>query len=180
MKQFPREFLKDLSALLEKYGPEPFQDLVEYLNNPEYIVMVKAALIELSAVAQTLKKRKTKPKLAKKRELSSGQHFEPILELLYKTDPEKANILSNLNKGLKNRELLHTSNELKNFCHVLGLSVQSKAQRRNLIIALLQYLAELPLEKVKTLADKMATLSLDSGKEYHLLVNAILGESKKG
>jgi len=67
---------------------------------------------------------------------------------------------------------------VRNFCHALGLSVQPKAQRRTLISTLLRQLAELPLEKLKTVAEQMATLSLDPGKEYQLLVAAILGESK--
>lgn len=178
MKQLPREFLKDIYKLLEKHGPEPFWVLVEYLNNPEFISQVKKALAELGTIAQATSQRRSNPKLAKKGRLSSLQKFEVFLESLHQTEPDKAAILSRLYKGLQSRELLPTLNGVRNFCHALGLSVQPKAQRRTLISTLLHQLAELPLEKLKNAAEQIAVLSLDPGKEYQLLVAAILGEPK--
>lgn len=178
VEQLPREFLKDITKLLDKHGSEPFRVLIEYLNDPERISMLKMALIELGTIAQSIEERKDKQKLAKKKKHSSAREFEILLESLHQTEPDKAAILSKLQKGLQSRDLLPTSNGVRNFCHALGLSVQPKAQRKTLISTLLRQLAELPLEKLKIVAEQIATLSLDPGKEYQLLVAAILGSSK--
>lgn len=178
MKKLSREFLKDIYKLLEKHGPEPFLVLVEYLNDPEFISRFKKALAELGNIAQATGQKRSNPKLAKKRRVSSLQKFEVFLESLYQTEPDKAAIISRLYKGLQSRELLPTLNGVRNYCHALGLSVQPKTQRRTLISTLLYKLAELPLERLKTEAEQIAIMSLDAGKEYQLLVAAILGEPK--
>ena len=135
------ELLSDLAKLINKYGPETFEALCEQISNPKF---TRDLVILLSTTAKAYRvvpktKTRSRPKLSKNTFLSS----------LEGSDAEKAALLMEFYDGLKNRSVLPTLREMKDFATDNGLPPVKSTSREKALMPFVRTFLKMPVEEIR-------------------------------
>lgn len=135
------DLLSDIVKLIKKYGPETFETLGKQISNPKFTKV----LVDL--LSMTTKTYRATPK-AKSRSRSKPQKGDFLLSL-EKADPKKAALLIELYDSLKNRSILPTLREMKDFAIDNGLPPVKSKSREKALIPFVRTFLKMPVEEVR-------------------------------
>ncbi|MCA1619209.1 MAG: hypothetical protein LC795_07840 [Acidobacteria bacterium] len=135
------DLLSDIAKLIKKYGPETFEALGEQITNPKFTIILADLL------STTAKTYRATPK-AKSRSRSKPQKGN-FLSRLEESDPEKAALLIELYDSLKNRSILPTLREMRDFATDNGLPTVKSTSREKALIPFVRTFLKMPAEELR-------------------------------
>jgi hypothetical protein len=175
MSKVNPKLIADLARLAARYSPEDWRALSRLLQDDDSRALVAAMLDELAkASGRARQGSSTRAKTAVARPNTRDR-----LARLHQTDPESAELLSDLRTKLRTRELLADMASLRAFSEAVGMKTLSTGRREQAVSEIIQHLMNMPREALETALSR-TTLKVDRelGREYEQWVSLILNRDK--
>ena len=141
------DLLIDIARLLRKYGPEAFEKLAMYLQDPKSVESVVQILTTSAQSARSNFPSDTGSKRKSKQTASIKQ----MLSDLTQSEPEKAQVLSTFYTDLLEKNVLDSLRGIRDFSMDNGLASVTAESREKAISRLLKDLAKRPLEEIRSI-----------------------------
>jgi hypothetical protein len=138
-KQF--DLLSDIAKLIKKYGPETFEALGDEISSPEFTERLVEVLITTATVYRKL------PQVKR-----NSRRHSPKLDFrstLARSEAEKFRLLLELHDALKNKSVLPTLREMKDFATDNGLPPVKSTSREKALIPFIRTFLRMPAENIR-------------------------------
>ncbi|MDD5363281.1 MAG: hypothetical protein PHN88_14225 [Ignavibacteria bacterium] len=146
------QLLNDILKCINKYESKTLIDLLHLLNEDNFFKTITATLDKLSLLNRNTKKIKTGNNNS---ELKNPIKFLDTLVEIGRYDKEKADILTELYYKIKQKEILVSLREMKNFVLDSGLPPLKTTSREKAIIPFLKILLTLNIDDLKNKIEKI-------------------------
>lgn len=134
------------------------------------------------ALAQVTIESNEEPKKPPRNSVSVGAkptrpNVANALELIRETDPEKHRLLSEFYSYLKDRSILHESEDIRYFAQLIGIKEIKAKSRKDMIPKLMYFLLEQPTEQLRIHLPNAGTISEGQRQQgFSVLTDKLLGE----
>lgn len=140
------ELLRDLARLIKKHGPDAFANLSDFLKSPDAIDEL-VAILDASATAG----RKAHVTRASGTPKKVQQGLGEILFEIEKSDPHKAQELSEFVRAIRAKRVLPTLRDVRNFALDNGLRPVTATSKDKALLPLVKDLIARPAGELSTI-----------------------------
>lgn len=175
MSEPSQKLLKDIAVLAVRYKPAQWEALAEWLDDPARRSLVQQMLREFAAISREA----PRPSRAKARTSKRlrGSTVRGELEALRREEPDRADLLEEIWRKLRERELLPTVTAVRSFAGLLGTKKITATRRDKAIDELMGVLFELNEDALEQRMREVAVEDRRLADEYSDWVRLILGRS---
>ena len=170
------KLIADLARLVSRYDPEDWAALSRLIQDRDSRTKLAAMLDEFADASerQRLKNQSRAPVRG------TNPNIRDRLTKLRESDPQRADVLSDLRMKLRSRELLPDMPSIRAFSQAVGMKTPVSSKRDQAISEIIEYLITLPDGALQTALSR-ATMIVDRklGDEYEKWVTLILGPATK-
>lgn len=138
--------VSDLARLVRKYGPDPFEDLAERLEDPAFMAALTKGLRGLATHSRASR---VKPQLSRRNEV------EWILTQLRESDPAKYESVTRIREGLRAKRNASRVTDIQGLTRSLGAVPNETRFREDAIVDLLLALAGAAVEDVRAIESRL-------------------------
>ena len=170
-----KAFLMDLAELLRRHGPNPFLLLANRLNDPGTREEIIRAVTDLANIAAQIQQRPSRSSRKPSRDYHA--QIRSLIDSLQSSDPESADVISQLYDKISLQEMLPSRNDVLSFCQELGLDVPSGAPKARMLHTALRHLAKVSMNDLREALQLAHNRTRDQGQGYQRFVDAILRPS---
>ncbi len=101
-----------------------------------------------------------------------------VVESIREIDPEKYRLLSEFHRRLKDRQILPESQDIRYFAQIIGLKEISGKSREDMVIKLMGFLTDQPIEKLRVNIEDASGISEHQRQMgFSVLTEMLLGKS---
>ncbi len=168
------ELLRDLARLIRKYGPDAFASLSDFLKTPNAIDQL-ATILDASATAGQ-KARVTKASGKPKR---AQQGLDEILAEVEKTEPHKAQELSEFVRAFGAKRALPTLRDVRDFASDNGLRSVTATSRDKTLLPLVKDLITRPSGELSTILKRIALHEHEGDRTLEGWAGVILDKERR-
>jgi hypothetical protein len=165
------DLLVKLVELKRQYSDEDWENIAEVLKNDS----TRKQMIE---VIEAIRKEKPATKSSKRQSTNKRTSHSP-LSAIHNLEPEKAEKLTKLRRGIAEKHVFPLTKELREFAFFLGLKVAMKKNREGLTRDIIENLASSPVKEIDDKLLKFQAIHQDYSREYENWVKLILGEQER-
>jgi hypothetical protein len=166
------DLLSDLAKLIKKYGPGPFEALSEQLRNPRFTGTLIDVLNTTAGTYRTLPR-------AKGRSRSRTPNSE-FLTSLNRYDAERFALLVDLYDALKNKSILPTLREMKDFASDNGLPPIKAKSREKALVPFVRIFLKMPIEEVREYLRRIQPTRISGDRTLEGWSQVIFGNDAEG
>ncbi len=159
-EEFSEKEILEAVKLLKEQGIS--SNLLTYLANQSK---------EASKASKIFNRKKTNPE--EKKTNADEQRSKALIEL-EKEEPEKYQVLSELDSLLRQGRVLRDSSEIRKLGEHLSKNFSAKNSRTDLISKLIHLLSNRSIEEIKDILQSALSSSNSEGNEYQQLANYII------
>lgn len=171
MTELNRQLITDLARLAVRYSPDDWDRLLELLEDERRRGQVTTLLRELAASSRA--RRQNRPKG------SAPAHAHRVREALAaigEVDAGRAELLEEVWRKLRQRELLPTLPLIRAFAEATGLKGLNASKRDQAVTELMEQIVDMPHEELERLMRDTVVQDRKLGEEYERWVRLILGQ----
>jgi hypothetical protein len=175
MKSPNLKLLSDLARLASKYDAKDWEQLAEWLDDPQHRDTLRSLLLDLAATSRGSRK------ASKKRRPRKPSRATVLREALAKIrieDADRADLLEDIWLKLRQRELLPTVAAVRAFAEAMGSKGLSASRRDQAVTELMELLVELPGDSLEQKMRETVVEDRKLGDEYERWVRLILYRSE--
>ncbi len=166
-REINTELLADLIRVAKKYRSEEWMSIIDWLQDKKRRESLVTLMRELSGISNKSERRPRRGRRVPSAAL--------LLDEIRQSDSRKADLLQEIWRKLRSREILPTFSTLRIFTEAVGLPILSSRKREEAINELMRQLATLPYENIQSTLQKASVGRSDFGKDYEQWVALILG-----
>jgi hypothetical protein len=170
MTTLDSRLLKDLARLAQRYPPEQWSLLVDWVSDERNQRKLTQLLHEMMEVSQAVRRRPAPARAASGR----TRTLRTTIEEMRDEDPARSAMLEALWDKLRAREVLPTMASIRSFVAEAGLSDLNSSRREQAVTEIMEQLVALPRNDLEKVALTPATEDRDLRAEYERWVRLIL------
>ena len=173
MTELNRQLIADLARLSVRYGPDDWDHLLELLEDERRRGQVTRLLRELAASSRA--RRQNRPKGSRPAP-PRAHRVREALAAIGEVDPGRAELLEEVWRKLRQRELLPTLPLIRAFAEATGLKGLGGSKRDQAVTELMEQIVDMPHEELERLMRETVVQDRKLGEEYERWVRLILGQ----